>query len=224
VTIFPADGTGGSTLTGWTRSLYHMAVADGYLYIAGHDRVGIVDLSDPTNPTLVFKWEPPGSTGNPANVYVAEGIGFFAAGWDGLYIFDLADPKAPVMLGRWRSPAWIIAVVAVDGIAYASLGEGGLATVDVSDPRSPVMLGVVELPGFAGSPLAVAHGHAFVGMFRHGSFGGIAVVDVRQPEEPALVDTFGRLQWITDLQASGRHLFVTDENEGLLVYEIIGIG
>jgi hypothetical protein len=227
VVVFPADGSGGVQLPfegEATESLYHITAADGFIYLSGHDYVGIVDATDPTTPELVFEWNPPGSTGNPADVFVADGVGYFAAGWDGLYLFDLTDPAAPTMLGHWPSPDWIIDVVVADGVAYAALGDTGLALVDVSHPGSPVMFGSVAIPGFA-ALVDVTLGHALVGWLgTGGALGGVAVVDVGDPANPVFVDTFGRLQTITGLQAVGSHLLVAEETQGLLVYEITGIG
>lgn len=226
VIVFPIDGSGGVSLpmgTSQVGSLYTLEVADGYLYVAGHDYVGIADVTDPGAPALVFEWETPASTGNPADVFVSDGIGYFSAGWDGLYMFDLADPTAPDLLGHWPSPDWVIDVVVIDDIAYLTLGSA-VATVDVGDPARPVVLGSVESPGFA-SPLAVAYGHAFVGVVgEQGALGAIAVFDVTAPEAPTLVGTFGAFQTVTGVQVVGDHLFVTDESQGLIVFAITGIG
>jgi hypothetical protein len=226
VVVFPTDGSGGVTIPMDSlggRSVYHVAAGDRHLYLTGHNFFGIVDASDPRSPELVFDWEPPGHTGNPADIFLDGELGYVSAGWDGLYIFDLGDPTAPVVLGHWSSPNWILDVVVDDGIAYVTLGESGLAAVDVSDPRSPVMLGSVPLTHFA-SKLDVAHGHAFVTMWTGGSLGGIAVVDVRDPAHPVHVGDFGALQSVTGLRVVGDHLILSEEGQGLIFYEIVGVG
>ncbi len=225
--VFPDDGSGGVVVE-WEGdgigSLGSVEVVDGFAYVAAHDFVGIVDATDPSEPRAVFEWKPPGSTGNPANALVTGGIGYFAAGWDGLYLFDLTDPAAPALLSHWPSPNWIIDLVVADGIAYVTLGETGMATLDVADPTNPRMLGLVELAGFA-SRIDVAGGHAFVGWLGDGgALGGVAVVDVRDPENPRFVDTYGRFQTITDLEIAAGHVFVTEESEGVISFEITGLG
>lgn len=225
LTIFPTDGTGGVTLEPGalqSGSLYNIAAADGYVYVASHDYVGIIDVTDPQSPTTAFEWEPQESTGNPATVFVDGDVAYFAAGWDGLYVFDVRDASSPALLGHWTSPDWIIDVVVVDGIAYAALGDSGLATVDVSDPTNPVMLGSVATPKFA-SDIAVGHGHAFIGMYGGASLGGIAVIDVSEPTAPVVVDAVASLQVVTDLAVVGDHLFVTEESQGVIVFAIIEV-
>lgn len=223
VVVFPMDGTGGVDVpipTASVTSIYGLEAADGHLYVSTHDYVGIIDARDPTAPAFVFEWTPPGRTGNPASTFVTGGVGYFGAGWDGLYIFDLADPSAPALLAHWRSPDWVIATVVVDGFAYVTLGDSGLAVLDVSDPTNPRLLGTVTLPGFA-SPLAVRGDHAFVGWTgATGSSGSVAVVDVSDPEAPQLVDSFGRFPVLGDLEVAGEHVFVSDETEGLVIFQV----
>ena len=228
VVVFPVDGSGGVLLpqgplaADSPYSLYTVEEVDGYLYLAGHDYVGIADVTDPRSPQVVFEWEPPAATGNPANVFVADGIGYFAAGWDGLYIFDLADPAAPSLLGHWPSPDWIIDLVVVDGIAYVALGSA-VATVDVSEPARPVTLGSVSSPGFA-AHLDATQGWAFVGWTgEDGALGGIGLVDATDPANLRWVDGAGPFQMVTGVRVVDGHLFVTEAGQGLVVFEITGL-
>jgi hypothetical protein len=124
--VFAIDGSGGPdiALDAAGSNLFSIEVADDFAYAASHDYVGIIDISEPAEAELVFEWIPPSSTGNPARVYVRNGVGYFAAGWDGLYIFDVSNPAAPTLSGHWVSPSWVIDVVVIDEIAYLTLGEG----------------------------------------------------------------------------------------------------
>jgi hypothetical protein len=226
VAVFPVDGSGGGSIpieADGVSTIYGIEASDGYVYVSSHDFVGIVDATVPAEPRMVFEWAPPGRTGNPATVFVADGVGYFAAGWDGLYVFDVRDPAAPALLGRWASPDWVIDVVVVEEVAYLTLGDSGVAGLDVSDPANPRLLGSTTVPGFAG-PLDISHGHAFVGWFgTTGPMGGVAVVDMTDPEAPVLVDTFGTFPSLGHIELAGDHLFASDESEGLVVYRITGL-
>jgi hypothetical protein len=220
--IFDTGGTNSAQMESTFGDLSHLFLADEHLYVTSHNYVGILDVTDPLHPTVVHEWEPPESTGNPATAFVADGVAYFGAGWGGLYLFDVTDPAAPVALSHWPSPDWVTGLTVADGTAYVALGSTGLAILDVGDPQHPELLGLAELPGFA-SRAVVAHGHAFVGWFgESGTLGGIAVVDVRDPAEPVLRDTYGRLQSIAGLEIIGDHLIVADEAQGLIVFEIRG--
>ena len=225
VPIFPVDGSGGVHVpikAEGVTALYDIEVSGGCAYVASHNYVGIIDATVPAKARVVFEWTPPASTGNPANTFVADGVGYFAAGWDGLYVFDVTNPAAPALLGHWISPDWVIDLVVVEGIAYATLGDTGVAAVDLTEPANPRLLGLVTVPGFAGS-IDVAQGRAFVGWHgASGSLGGIAVIDMTDPAAPTLVDTFGRFSALNHLEVSGDHLFVSDESEGLVVFRITG--
>ncbi len=219
------DGSGGYFLPedqSHTSSIYNVVLSGDYVYLTGHDFVGIIDVADPKTPVLLSSWEPDGSTGNPADVFIDGDIGYFAAGWDGLYVMDLTDPAQPVEIGRFDSPNWIIDLVVADGIVYMTLGEGGLATVDVTDPTRPLLMDIVDLPAFA-SPLAVADGFAYAGVLDDGGpETSVAVVDIADPEALELVATVGDYQLVSDLEVASGHLFVADESRGLFVYEIPG--
>lgn len=227
VTLFSVDGSVGATVpieADGATTLYNIVFSDGQLFVAGHDYFGIIDATVPDESAVVFEWTPPGATGNPADVFVSDGVAYVSAGWDGLYIFDVATPAAPRLLGHWASPSWVIHVVVVGSTAYLTLGDSGLAVLDVTDPADPRLLGTTTVPGFAG-PVDVAHGHAFVGWFlADSSMGGVAVVDVTDPTAPTLVDTFGTFPDLNQLEVAGDHLFVSDETEGLIVFRISGIG
>lgn len=224
LSIFNIDGTGGVTMDSTDGSLSYLTLAGDHLYVSTHDYVGIIDVTDPPNPTIVTEWESPDYTGNPATVYIDGDIGYFGAGWDGLYLFDVSDPSSLTALSHWPSPDWITAIRVEDGRAYVSLGSTGLAVLDVDDPQHPVLLGIAEVPGFA-SRLVLAHGHAFVAWFgESGTLGGVAVVDVRDPENPLLLETYGRFQTISGLEILGDNVIVADEAGGLIVFEITGIG
>jgi len=222
--IFNVNGAGGVTMEGTAGSLSHLTVTDGFLYVSTHDYVGIIDVTDPLAPSVVHEWIPPDYTGNPATVFVSEGVGYFGAGWDGLYLFDLTDPAHPAALGHWPSPNWVTGITVQDEIAYVSLGSTGLTLVDVSDPQHPDQLGLVELPGFANRTV-VAHGHAFVSWFGEaGTLGGIAIVDVHDPGNPVFLETYGRYQSINGMEILGDHIIVAEETDGLIVWKITGVG
>ncbi len=226
VSVFPIDGSGGVEvpITGaGITTLYDVAVSDGYAYLASHNFAGIVDLTVPEAASLVFSWAPPGSTGNPASVFVRDAVAYIGAGWDGLYMFDVQTPATPALLGHWVSPDWVIDIAVVDGIAYLTLGDSGVAVVDLTEPSNPRLVGSVAAPGFAG-PIAVRDGQAFVGWFgESGSVGGVAVVDATRQDAPRLVGTFGAFASLTDVAVADDHLIVSDESDGLVMFRITGI-
>lgn len=222
--IFGLDGEGGVTLETTAGDLSSLTAADGHLYVSSHDYVAILDVTDPADASLVWEWEPPGRTGNPATTFVADGIGYFGAGWDGLYVFDVSDPSSPIALSHWVSPNWVTGLTVSDGLAYVCLGETGLAILDVADPARPALLGLAEVPGFAGR-VVVDGGHAFVAWYgTSGGLGGVAVVDARDPVDPVFVETYGRFQQITGLELVDGHVIVSDEAAGLVSFEITGAG
>jgi hypothetical protein len=221
--VFDTDGLGaaGVAITGTNSSdLDDLEVADGFAYVSGWNYIGIIDVTDPSDPRIVLDWSPDGSTGNPAHAVIDGTTGYFGAGWDGLYVFDLADPAAPALLDHWISPNWVIDIAVADGIAYVTLGDTGLAVLDVSDPSDVRQLGAVEIPGFA-SMVDIDGTHVFVGWFGSATApGGIVAIDATDPVLPIVAGSFGEFANLTDLQVGAGHVFVSDQSEDLVVFRI----
>jgi hypothetical protein len=83
-----------------------------------------------------------------------------------------------------------------DGVAYAAAGDLGLQTFDASDPTRPRPLGWADTPGEAVG-VALAGDYAFVAdnWSPTGESSGLRVIDVADPEQPALVASLGPM-WL----------------------------
>ena len=90
---------------------------------------------------------------------------------------------------------------------YIPLGGPGLAIYDISSPAFPVRLRVMssfELAGQAG-PVAVRGSRAYLALPDRYT---IAVIDVSNPYQPAILSRFPCAQSIEDLQIRGSYLYV----------------
>jgi hypothetical protein len=116
---------GSVTLPGPGRSL---SVDAGIGVVAGGESgVAVLDLSDPSAPTLVARYE---GVRYVFDVEVASGTAYVAAGEQGLVTLSLADPSAPDVTG----------VVGTLGQPYAVVRNGGsLFVLDREDRRLHVI-------------------------------------------------------------------------------------
>jgi|CXWL01.1.fsa_nt_gi hypothetical protein len=106
-----------------------------YAYIAsGATGLYVVDVSDPTAPSIAGFVDTPGN----ANDLAVLGDFAYVADGGGLQIVDLADPAAPRLLGALALPAPVSDVVVRDGRAYVA-SSNGLRIVDVSNPAAPLL-------------------------------------------------------------------------------------
>ncbi|MHB1307525.1 MAG: Ig-like domain-containing protein, partial [Limisphaerales bacterium] len=99
----------------------------------------------------------------------------------------------------------------VDSTAFVAVGRQGLAMVDVGDPLQPVLLGRMALPGDCFEvAFSVEHGVAGVLAraedFSAGEIGLLHFVDLRNPVEPRLIQTYSLP--VTDIQAADGLFYV----------------
>lgn len=156
-------------------------VTGGFAYVAGED-LRIIDVSDPTHPSVVGNLDTPGSTRSLAvsrnSVLVRV---TYRDAHDGLVIIDSSTPEHPQVASSLdlNYGVWGGGIVADGDVVY--LSAGGLVTVDISDPKHPTVLG----HGYCGSAdsIAISGCYAYVA----DRMGLIHVIDVTSPYEPPFI-------------------------------------
>ena len=180
--------------------------------------ISVVDLSDPTDPQEIFFYAGPTSIWREIKVWEDHAYITTEADNGGLVIVDLSPlPQStdlPVTV--WYDPAWDTShslFIDENGRLFihgANEGNGGAIMYDLTqDPMAPVRLGVFDNwyihDSYARGDTLYA-GHILNGFF--------TIVDVSDPANPQLLgqqttpNAFTHNVW---LDASGQHLFTTDE-------------
>lgn len=142
----------------------------------------IVDISDPTDPTVL----------GTINSCTAMGVGLsgsFAYVADlnkRLCVIDVSDPANPMLVGSAAVPGNGFEVAISGTTAYIAnsaggVPESGLHIVDVSDPANPTVLGGVAID-FA-VDVALSGSIAYVASFDT----GLVAVDVSDPSDPMII-------------------------------------
>lgn len=108
-----------------------------YVRVAGHG-LQIVEVSDPTHPTVVGGY----GDGEYFNDVAASGNHVYVASSEGLHILDVTVPGTPVRVALWDIDGSVSAVD-VSGI-YAYVGHDPLTVLDVSDPSHPFLVGRLD--------------------------------------------------------------------------------
>src|SRR5205085_12553794 len=117
-----------------------LTVRDGKAYIA-MDTGGlcIVDVSDPTQPTVLGRVDLPG---HARTVKLGEdGHAYLSCGADGLAIVNVSNPSSPTHVAQFPTGDALRDFCLIDGWAYLAAGASGLIIADVSNPASPQRLG-----------------------------------------------------------------------------------
>lgn len=140
----------------------------------GQSGLVVVDISDPTNMSIVGTVEAQGAT-----VVDLEGSYAYVIDWYGLTIVRVAHGLPLMMVGQF--PGQFREVVVRRNLAYLLTG-GGLWLVDVSNPAQPSFVAVA----YASSSLhdlAVQGDYLYVADLTY----GVRVFDLANPADPVLV-------------------------------------
>lgn len=148
-----------------------VAAAGSYAYLIGGTRLMVLDVSNPSAPTLVATAVLPG--GFVGDVAI-EGNLLYAVGSFGLRVIDISDPLSPRLIGSTGGGGWFTAA-AQAGFLYAVAGNT-FSVIDATDPTSPHVTGALSASGY----VAVDGAYAYVTGDR------LQVVDVSNPSNPVL--------------------------------------
>ena len=155
------------------------ADAGHYLYVAcGAAGVQVVDVGDPSHPTLVGACDTAGSANDVA---AGDDLAVTADGTSGVQVVDAAQPASPAVIGGSAATGASAGVCVRDDLAYVAEGGSGLRIVRLADPAHPATVASCDTPGDA-RDVVVWRSTAYVA----DGAGGVAVIDVRDPAHPVL--------------------------------------
>lgn len=126
-------------------------------YVGGYTAgLHLVDISDPTNPTLLSTLS---NIGKVWDVNIHNGTAFLSIAGYGLLAYDLNNPLTPIKIGDLEMPngnlkgSWeaTFEMVIREHIAFVSAGTQGIFAVDISDPTQMRIIERYETPEFAWS-------------------------------------------------------------------------
>ena len=184
--------------------------ANGYdNYYGGLD---IINVSDPTNPTLLGKF---GDVYNSSkDVFLYGTIAYIAD--DGLEIIDVSDPVNPIELGQYVPYAGYSSALCVsESIVYLAAGTNGIDIIDVSDPHNPIKLGGFDDGGDSWD-IDIFDGIAYVS----DGNGGFEIIDVSDPQNPAKLGEFNDGGDVVNAFILGGIAYLADKYEGLKIIDI----
>lgn len=170
-------------------------VSGNYAYVADLNKgLTVVDVSQPSQPHKVSlatwdKIEP------MAEIVRGEGLrACVAAGKHGLIVLDISNPLDPQVVGKYKSGqgGFGEGLCIRNGLVYLSNGneeskdENGLIIIDANITSSLKIRGKCTFRGWVEGVCLVGD-HAFV----TNTYSGVRSIDVSDPNDPRLVDSFG---------------------------------
>jgi hypothetical protein len=188
----PQVPAGLASYSSWNSFLPRIFVSEQRAFVAGGSTLKIVDIGDPSSPTLLSQNFSPAS-----DVMVVGNLAYVVSTTSNpLQIFDVSNPSSPTLLGSSPAPGGT-GIYVSSATAYVVAGPS-LQIFDVSNPSSPTLLGSCATSTTARS-VYVSGGFAYVAC----STGGLQIVDVTNLSSPMVRGSYPTLSDAWDVKISG---------------------
>lgn len=168
-----------------------LAIQGDYAYIGSGQRLVVVDISDPSQPTWIGN-----SSTLPDEVLdlVVDGnYAYVANKTGGLRVINISDPRNPYEIGSFPTDLWQETnSVALKG-NYAYIGNAvfasGLKILNITDPSSPFEVGNFGV--YDTLDIAISGDFAFLpSQFGAHGFDGLEIVNISNPTNPTRASIF----------------------------------
>jgi hypothetical protein len=186
-------------------------VSNDICYIAYDSGLVLYNVSNPESPVQLQSF----MVGSEAEaIFVEEGIAYLGCS-GGLALVDVSSPGAPQLLDRIFVPL-VRSVFVRGGYAYVG-GLGGLYVVDVSTPIAPVIVGTYSYPAGTVDAVHVDQTRAYIitddfFVFPKSESESFQVIDIVNPESPALIGSLETPGDPDDIFVSGDYVYLTGED------------
>ncbi len=205
----------GSTL--WT-GIGDIQVIDDYAYCAFYNGLGVLDISDPSEPELISKCS---LEGRGLDIQIVGDYAYVADYGACLQIVNISDPLNPFLEGSYEErSAEMISISGDNAFVVYSMespwgGDYGLLIIDISDPTDPHETGYIQVHGGAYNLCAV-------GDYAYVSDGdpGFRIFDVSDPTDPNTIGTFQTPYFPWKIVVDGDYAYVADGHSGLTILDI----
>jgi len=118
-----------------------LAVSGAHAYLAGGNTFQVVDILDPSAPTLVSQCDLSPDFYAASGLSVSGNQAYVADNDTGLTVIDISDPLSPLHVSTYNTNGLAFDVSVVGDYAYVADGSDGLQVLDISAPLSPSLVG-----------------------------------------------------------------------------------
>ena len=184
-----------------------------YAYVA-NDNPGlqIIDISNPTTPTLKGNYDTPGNT---YGVQVVGNYAYVAGDDSGLQIIDISNPTTPTLKSNYNTSGYAMGVQVVGNYAYVADGYSGLQIIDISNPTNPTLKGNYDTSSLA-VRVQVVGNYAYVA----DDNSGLQIIDISNPTTPTLKGNYDTNGNAWGVQVVGNYAYIADGGSGLQIIDI----
>ncbi|UCC68990.1 MAG: S-layer homology domain-containing protein [Armatimonadota bacterium] len=207
-----------------------ISVSGGFAFLAREEGFTVdggftvIDVSDPTVPTIAAEYELSVPYGVSIHLAVWGSYAYLTAESCGITAVDISSPTNPTTAGSCSTAGHALGIAPAEGRAYVADYEGGLRVFDLLDPAAPREVGGSGAPAFVHS-LTAANGRLFGASWHDYQ---MVVADISEPAAPRVTggvcdggDSFGSAVAVAGDYA---YLGTIGASPGTLVYDLSGSG
>jgi len=184
-------------------------VSGSTVYVAGMDGVQVIDVSNPTSPITIAAL--PGL--QTTDITLIGTWAYLAGGPAGILQVDISQPSSPVLTAALPMDGAVGKLQSSGPMIFATnlFGAQGYQEFDTSYPL-PVPTNSISIRGGLTTIISGSLGYLSDGQ-------GLQIVDVSDPESPALLGTFNQPGYCEDLAVSGNTVYLTTRDLGLQILD-----
>ncbi len=193
-------------------------IAQNHLFLLADDPplLQILDISQPTNPKLTSELEDIQRVDTPRDLQVVGQRLYITDQVNQIQVLDISDPSAPRPIAdEIDQEIFPNSIHVSDNLAFVTDEDQGLLVLDTTT-ATPRLVASLDLPDFA-FELAQANQHVFVA----NGGGGIQIIDVRAPSQPALIGSIQLQEGYTrSVTTQGSTLYAGSIGGGVVAFDI----
>jgi hypothetical protein len=168
----------GSYPTG--TSAFEVVVIDDVAFVTDdYEGFFIINVSDPTNPTLInhtYIYQ-------SYEVFIANNRAYIGSFYNGLHIYDLTNLSKPIKIGSFDDGGNTVEIQVIDNYAYIANYVNGFEILNVTDPTNVTKIGEFKEGNFINS-MHVIEDVAFVSAFYSNQTSKLIALNISDPALP----------------------------------------
>jgi hypothetical protein len=214
--ILNISNPGSPVIVGKTNPLpgiiWNITVDGDHVYVGmGNDGFSVIDVSDPTTPTVIGFYDTSGSVGgigiSGSNAYVADGAN--------LQVIDISDPSNPTPINSLAITGSATDLALRENYLYVACDSGGLRVIDIADPANLIESGYYDNPDRAWD-VTIEGDYAYVA----DASAGLRVINISDPSLPIEVGYYDTPGVARDVTVLDNYAYIGDWYSGLRVINV----